>query len=43
VFLDDGGRDDERRTATQWDMQFNAHTTEYLFLEKGGWLLRFQK
>lgn len=43
VFLDDGGRDDERRTAAEWGKKFNAYTTEYLFLEKGGWLLRFQK
>ncbi|MBK7238666.1 MAG: class I SAM-dependent methyltransferase [Flavobacteriales bacterium] len=43
VFLDDGGREDERRTAEQWASEFNAHSSEYLYLEKGGWLLRFHK
>ncbi|MFZ1332631.1 MAG: class I SAM-dependent methyltransferase [Flavobacteriales bacterium] len=43
VFLDDGGREDERRTAELWASEFNAHSSEYLYLEKGGWLLRFHK
>lgn len=42
VFLDDGNRDDERRTAEQWAKDYNAHSSDYLFLEKGGWHLKFR-
>lgn len=40
VFLDDGSREDERRTAERWAELFHG-TKEFMHLEKGAWLLRF--
>ena len=43
VLLDDGGRQDERATAQRWAKEFNATSIHYLELEKGAWLLRFDR
>lgn len=43
VLLDDGGRQDERATAKRWAKEFNASSIEFLELEKGAWLLRFDR
>ncbi|MBL7939536.1 MAG: class I SAM-dependent methyltransferase [Flavobacteriales bacterium] len=43
VLLDDGGRQDERATAELWAKEFKATTIQYLELEKGAWLLRFDR
>jgi len=43
VLLDDGGRQDERATAERWAKEFKATSTHYLELEKGAWLLRFDR
>jgi len=41
VILDDGARNDERRTAERWAVEHNAVGKTYWPLEKGAWLLRF--
>jgi predicted O-methyltransferase YrrM len=43
VLLDDGGRQDERTTAERWAKEFKATSMQYLELEKGAWLLRFDR
>ncbi len=43
VLLDDGGRQDERATAERWAKEFKAASIQYLELEKGAWLLRFDR
>lgn len=43
VVLDDGGRPDETAIAERWAKEFKAAEHTYLYLEKGGWQLRFDR
>lgn len=43
VVLDDGGRPDETAIAERWAKEFKAAEQTYLYLEKGGWQLRFDR
>jgi predicted O-methyltransferase YrrM len=40
ILMDDGNRDDERLTAKRWTTEFPEFSAEFLYLEKGAYLLR---
>ena len=40
ILMDDGNREDERLTAKRWTTEFPEFSAEFLYLEKGAYLLR---
>ncbi|HEX5576766.1 MAG TPA: class I SAM-dependent methyltransferase [Gemmatimonadaceae bacterium] len=40
LLMDDGNREDERLTAERWTTEFPEFSAEFLYLEKGAYLLR---